>query len=51
MLATQANYLVLSKELEKGCFVRLLAYQANQVKEKKYATRSNPCEGTIVDKI
>ncbi|KAH0613599.1 uncharacterized protein H6S33_005485 [Morchella sextelata] len=35
MLATQANYLVLSKELEKGCFVRLLAYQANQVKEKK----------------
>lgn len=36
MLATQANHLVASKELEKGCFVRLAAYQANQVKDKKY---------------
>lgn len=35
MLATQANHLVLSGELEKGCFVRLSAYQANQVKDKK----------------
>lgn len=37
MLATQANHLVTSGELEKGCFVRLSAYQANQVRDKKYA--------------
>lgn len=36
MLATQANHLVAPGELEKGCFVRLTAYQANQVRDKKY---------------
>lgn len=42
MLATQANHLVVSGELEKGCFVRLNAYQANQVREKKYGISLKP---------
>lgn len=42
MLATQSNHLVTSGDLEKGCFVRLNAYQANQVKDKKYDIRLNP---------
>ncbi|KAB8076327.1 hypothetical protein BDV29DRAFT_170346 [Aspergillus leporis] len=35
MLATQANRVVTSGQLRKGCFVRLKAFQANSVKGKK----------------
>ncbi|KAJ9228549.1 hypothetical protein DTO271D3_3748 [Paecilomyces variotii] len=35
MLATQANHLVTSGLLRKGCFVRLKSFQANSVKGKK----------------
>lgn len=35
MLATQANWVVTEGKLIKGCFVRLKAFQANQVKGKR----------------
>ncbi|KAI9810389.1 MAG: Replication factor A protein 1 [Pycnora praestabilis] len=35
MLATQANHVVHEGKLKKGCFVRLKAFQANQVKGKR----------------
>jgi hypothetical protein len=46
-MVSSANYagindIVTSGKLKKGCIVRLLKYNAQQVKDKKYATSPGP---------
>lgn len=47
LATSEANHLVTSGLLRKGCFVRLKSFQANSVKGKKYvAYAGNSQRGT-----